>query len=48
MNQEKTSQRLAHNQYSVYGTPRHYIWCAPTQKKGLTDSPAAAQKGGLQ
>ena len=37
MNQEKTSQRLAHNQYSVKPSAGHYMQCPPAQEETLLE-----------
>lgn len=42
MNQEKTSQRMAHNQYSVNESARHYIQCPPPQEETLLEKICAS------
>jgi hypothetical protein len=37
MKQEKTSQRMAHNQYSVKPSAEHYMQCASTREETLLE-----------
>jgi hypothetical protein len=41
MNPKKTDRAMAHNQYSVKDTTRHYIWGEPSKEETLVDKVCA-------